>query len=174
VRLLTFVLERLYPGTRHGADGAAPAFFATVCRDQYTARQPLPAAPATPAYRGFSIVGFMADVCRRAGYGRQPAPPPLAAPATTIPALLLSGRFDPMTPDLYAAELAETFAAAVRVTIPDAGHSTLSQFDSCQTQLATAFLRAPATTRTLPCVGELRPPRFVRTPEEAASSLAAR
>ena len=66
MRLLTRLMEQVYPGLRHGAPGPSAAFFVVACRDQFTSRNPLPMVQGNPAHRGFSIVGFMSQVCSRA------------------------------------------------------------------------------------------------------------
>lgn len=173
LRLLGTLMEEVYPGFRRGAPGPGPAFFTIVCNDQYTARNPLPVAQANSDYRGFSIVSFMARVCAASprDHGPGPAPVPLRA---DIPTLLLSGRFDPMTPDPYAAELARDLPRARHFTIADSGHSTLSVFDSCQTEVAQQFLDSLDPARTPGCLAELPQPRFILQGDEAEALLSGR
>lgn len=170
VRLLARVMEYVYPGLRNGAPGPSAAFFATVCRDQFTRRNPLPAVPGNPDYRGFSIVSFMSEVCAsKADIAASRSPP--APVASAVPTLLLSGRFDPMTPDVYAYEVAATLKRAARVTIGDSGHSTLSDFESCQTRVAERFLSDLQTKLDDPCLADVRRPRFVTIHEDAVALL---
>ncbi|GMV02121.1 MAG: hypothetical protein AMXMBFR52_17770 [Burkholderiales bacterium] len=172
-RLLRTMLENVYPGFRHGVPGPSAAFFAIVCNGQYTRRNPLPMARANAAYRGFSIVSFMGDVC--GGHVRdaraKPAPQARRLP---VPALLLSGAFDPMTPETYAIELARMLPHAWRVTIPASGHSTLSEFESCQTEVARQFLESLATGPIPACAAHLPGPAFVVSMDEAGKVMAAR
>lgn len=173
LRLLTSLMEYVYPASRLGAPGPSAAFFAIVCNDQFTSRNPLPAAPSNADYRGFSIVSFMALACESAARGREPNPKPDPI-RSTVPALLLSGRFDPMTPDVYAASLAEYLAHARVVVIGDAGHSTLSDFAACQTEVALQFLDTLDTSRLHPCLAQEHRPRFVTGIDEALRMLAPR
>lgn len=168
--LLVAMMETVYPGFRAGAPGPGPAFFAIVCNDQYTSRNPLPAAPANPAYGGFSITGFMAEVCAKASQGR----PPTSFPRSTsigVPALLLSGRFDPMTPDLYAVELARILPRSLRILVPASGHSTLSDFEGCQTLAARRFMDTLDPAKPHECLGSLPRVKFILDPQEARSLL---
>jgi len=167
--LLTALLNRVFPGPALAETGPAGMFFATVCRDQWTVRNPLPAGE--PQYGGFAITSFMDRVCSdpALGYGNSPAP---GAVSSNVPTLLLSGRFDPMTPDLYAEQVAAAFSRAWIVRIPDYGHSTLSGYTACQTVLARSFLDEPRDVRGFACLAELGPPEFVLTVEEAQARSA--
>lgn len=158
-RLLTSMIENVYPGFAHGAPGPGAAFFTIVCNDQYTARNPLPIARADVAWRGFSIVSFMGTVCQHSLHDAAAKRAPQAV-RMRVPTLLLSGRFDPMTPDLYAIELAHSLARVWRVTIPASGHSTLSEFESCQTQIAQQFLDRLARGPMPECAAHLLGPAF--------------
>ncbi|MGE0582782.1 MAG: alpha/beta fold hydrolase [Steroidobacteraceae bacterium] len=167
-RLLTRLMDRVFPAPRNGPQGTAPVFFATACRDQFSPRHPRLPLPGNPDYRGFSIVSFMEAVC-----GAMAPTPRLARPAplrSFAPALLLSGAFDPMTPWQYAREVARTLPHALRVVIPDAGHSTLSDFEACQTRLAVAFLDDPKAVRGDAC-GAGPGPRFVTSRDAALAGL---
>lgn len=168
--LLVNLMENVYPGFRAGAPGPSPAFFAVVCNDQYTERNPLPLAPANPAHGGFSITGFMTAVCDADAQGRA-AGPFRRSPPIDVPAILLSGHFDPMTPDLYAAELAAILPRSLRVVVPASGHSTLSEFEACQTRAAQQFLDNLDPSRPHECLRALPRMQFVLDPGEARSLL---
>ena len=171
--LLAQLMEQVYPGTRSGAPGPTPAFFAIVCRDQFTRRNPLPTAPGNPDHRGFSIVGFMPRVCANVVGAAVSRPVPVRVRAT-VPTLLLSGRFDPMTPDVYALEVAADLPRATRITIQDSGHSTLSDFEACQTRVAQQFLARPGTTPGHRCLSEPHRPHFALHLDETTALLPAR
>lgn len=141
LRLLTHVMDQIFPAPRNGPGGASPAFFAFVCRDQFTADRPRHRAPANPVYRDFSIVSFMDEVCAKTIAHPQSRNVSLRS---TVPALLLSGRFDPMTPELYVQEAAAGLPNAIRFTAGDNGHSTLSDFAGCTSRLAVSFIDALA------------------------------
>lgn len=161
LRLLTQLMDRVFPAPRNGPSGASPAFFAFVCRDQFTAGRARSLAPANPVYREFSIVSFIDEVC--AGAGTRPAQriPALKSP---VPALLLSGRFDPMTPDLYASQVAADLPNSFFVSVGNSGHSTLSDFEACQTRLAAEFIDTLAAPSG--CAPESLRPAFIRSFDE--------
>jgi pimeloyl-ACP methyl ester carboxylesterase len=78
-------------------------------------------------------------------------------PAPDVPALIVSGRFDPVTPPSYGAAIAERSPASVHVEVPDVGHGALEHLGQCGRDLAAAFVADPAAGRdTLPtgCVAE--------------------
>jgi pimeloyl-ACP methyl ester carboxylesterase len=161
LRLLTQVMDRIFPAPRNGPSGASPAFFAFVCRDQFTRDRVASLAPANPVYRGFSIVSFIDEACADTVDRPRIRFDALESP---LPALLLSGRFDPMTPDLYARQVAAMLSQANFVAVGNSGHSTLSDFDACQTRLAVEFvetLRMPTS-----CAPQEMRPVFIRSLEE--------
>jgi len=149
--------------------GPVGTFFATVCRDQWTVRNPLPRPE--PQYGGYSMASFLGSICADSslGYGEAPAPVPLPS---DVPTLLLSGRFDPTTPDIYAEQVAAMFSQASVVRIPDFGHSTLSGYTACQTILASDFLDSPRDMRDFACLQQLAPPQFVLSVEAAQALFA--
>lgn len=174
LRLLTQLMDRIFPAPRNGPQGAAPVFFATACRDQYSPRHPRPLRPGNPAYRDFSIVSFMDRVCAAtAPVPRIARPAPLRS---RVPALLLSGAFDPMTPRQYAHDVARTLPNALHVVIADAGHSTLSDFEACQTRLAVTFLDDPgaahAEAARADACSKGSGPRFATRLEDVLAALA--
>jgi len=173
LRLLAALMEYVYPASRLGAPGPSAAFFSVVCNDQFTVRNPLPTVPANADYRGFSIVSFMQQACEAAAGGveRQPKPERIRS---SVPALLLSGRFDPMTPDVYATALADVLENARMIVIDDSGHSTLSDFTACQTEVALQFLDSPETVRMHPCLTQERQPHFVLGVDGALEGLGVR
>ena len=78
-----------------------------------------------------------------------------------VPALLLSGRFDPMTPDLYAHQVAAGLSNSTFVSVGNSGHSTLSDFDACQTRLAVEFI--DTLSPPVGCATESLRPAFMRS-----------
>ncbi len=168
LELLTLLAERVFPAPANAGDSAAGAFFAIVCQDQYTrrtlGRNPLPRAEA--AYSGFAITSFMEAVCSDPdfNYGETPERPLFRS---SIPTLLLSGYFDPMTPDIYAEQAASLLDDANLLRIPDYGHSTLSGYTACQTEAAAAFLDDLQPRADRPCLADLPGIEFVLTTEQA-------
>lgn len=165
LRLLVSAMNNVFPAPAKGPMGTSPAFFAIVCRDQAPQRS----LEAGKTYRGFSIVSFMAKVCdAHIPEAERVAVEPLRS---AIPTLLLTGAFDPMTPDRYAREVAATLTRAKVMVVPNAGHSTLSDFAACQTQAARAFLDDLRVDRDAPCSSAIPPPEFIVDVEEALRRL---
>lgn len=85
------------------------------------------------------------------------ARPALAnAPVTSeIPALLLSGNFDPITPHAYAVQAQETLSAAFSYVLPHVGHGVLRS-DRCAVRMAKAFIADPASEPDSSCIANTR------------------
>lgn len=79
---------------------------------------------------------------------------------SSIPTLLLSGEFDPVTPPKYAAEVANTLSNALHVVIPKGSHANESE--GCVNRLSTEAVRAGAIKALdLSCVADATPRKFV-------------
>ncbi|HUA90100.1 MAG TPA: alpha/beta fold hydrolase [Steroidobacteraceae bacterium] len=81
---------------------------------------------------------------------------PLASP---VPALLLSGGDDPVTPPAYAAQAARGLTGALSLTLPGLGHGQLTA--PCMDRVLAAFLeRGTATNLEVSCLAADRPMPF--------------
>lgn len=89
------------------------------------------------------------------------ARPALAnAPVTSdIPALLLSGNFDPITPPSFADQAQATLSAAYSFVLPHVGHGTLRS-DRCAVRIATAFIADPMSAPDSSCIAATQPIDF--------------
>jgi pimeloyl-ACP methyl ester carboxylesterase len=85
---------------------------------------------------------------------------PSAAPfendpvVSDVPALILSGQFDPVTPPAYAAAAASTLPKSHVVVLPGYGHGVL--YEGCPMELMATFLADPESGPDPGCVAELR------------------
>jgi pimeloyl-ACP methyl ester carboxylesterase len=70
-----------------------------------------------------------------------------------IPALLLSGFFDPVTPPEYARQLEKTLSSAYSYTFPANGHGALLG-DACAANIVSEFLQDPAQPPDTSCIEE--------------------
>ena len=87
------------------------------------------------------------------------------APVTSdTPALLLSGRFDPITPPPFAAAAARTLSRAQLVVFPSGAHGALG--DPCPNAIVAAFLVDPTAAVNTTCTADSPMPDFV-TPTDA-------
>jgi len=94
----------------------------------------------------------MVDACRvwgvRAAGVRESLPV-----VSSIPTLLLSGRYDPVTPPTYAASAASRLARSFAVVFPDMGHwLTANPVSRCPQTLALQFLENPNLRPSDPCL----------------------
>ena len=83
---------------------------------------------------------------------------------SAVPALLLTGLYDPITPPQYARLAGSRLVNSYYFEFPSAGHDVLSN-EPCADELAKLFLDDPTRLPTHDCLGELQPPDF-RPPAE--------
>jgi pimeloyl-ACP methyl ester carboxylesterase len=86
--------------------------------------------------------------------------------ASDVPALLLSGTADPVTPAAYGREAARGFSHAVQIEVPDQGHGQIVQ--PCVDRVMASFLELAATPAKVArldgsCLTALRPAPFFLT-----------
>ncbi len=155
--LLQHLLSRVFPAPALAEDAAAGAFFAVVCRDQY--RPALLPGAEDDHFGGYALTSFMGSVCAAPGldYGDFPLVAPLVS---DVPTLLLSGNFDLITPPRYASRVLEGLSRGVLAQVPNYGHSTLSGYTACQTDVAAAFFNHPESPLDMTCLEALPPPQF--------------
>lgn len=169
VTLITALMNKVFPAPMNNEPSAAGAFFAVVCADQYTRRAPLRLA-GSGDFDGFSITSFMEQLCSdpKLPFGNKPAPKPVIS---DIPTILLSGKFDPITPLHYAKDVQKGLTNSSLIRIQNYGHSTLSGYTECQTHLASAFLNDLEPKDQEPCLASIPPISFVTSLETAYEML---
>ena len=90
----------------------------------------------------------------------RPAPEQITTVVTKdIPALLLSGAYDPATPPHWAEYAAESLKTSWHYVFPAASHGVL-EAEPCAVLLMQDFLADPRLQPADGCVSELRPPAF--------------
>lgn len=96
-----------------------------------------------------------------------PAAPEMISQAITsdVPALLLSGAYDPATPPHWADFAAAHLSRGWHFVFPNVGHGVLDS-DECAAELMRVFLADPLTAPIAECFAQLGPPAFVE-PEHA-------
>lgn len=72
-----------------------------------------------------------------------------------VPALLLSGHYDPITPPVYAEMASETLETAYRYVLPHVGHGVLRS-DRCAIDIALDFINAPLSEPDSSCIARTR------------------
>jgi pimeloyl-ACP methyl ester carboxylesterase len=84
----------------------------------------------------------------------RPAPAGASAPVVSdVPTLLLSGRFDPVTPPEYARDAATALSSSYQVEFPTDSHVSLST-GPCPLGIARAFLAMPDQQPQASCANE--------------------
>ncbi len=101
---------------------------------------------------------YTQEVCSR--WGVKDLGPSVDAPVDSpIPTLLFSGRFDPITPPAYAAEVAKSLPDSYIFTFPNTGHGALNSID-CARSIAESFWDDPSRAPESSCTATLAPPTF--------------
>ena len=73
---------------------------------------------------------------------------------SAIPALLMTGQYDPVTPEAFAASTAEGLSVAYRYSFPGQGHAPVWTVwsDDCAAGIAQQFLLDPVTAPDASCI----------------------
>jgi pimeloyl-ACP methyl ester carboxylesterase len=118
-------------------------------------------AALAATYLGTSELDGLGVVCGI--WPRGPVPPDLHQPLTSdVPALLLSGSADPVTPPAYAQQAAAGFARHREIVLPGFGHGQLTA--PCMDRVMARFLEsADPATLDVACTQEARPMPFFLT-----------
>lgn len=136
------------------------------CQEEYGSTQNrdyagmLQAHPHLDGFLRYPVEGA-ATLTRLCDLWQAKARPALAnAPvASDIPALLLSGNFDPITPPSYADQARETLSTAYSFVLPHVGHGVLRS-DRCAVRMAKAFISDPHTEPDGSCIAGARALEF--------------
>jgi pimeloyl-ACP methyl ester carboxylesterase len=110
------------------------------------------------SYIGPMMLDGMTAICKV--WPRGPVDPDFAKPLDSpVPALLLSGEFDPATPAAYGAAAARGFENALHLVVPGQGHGQLRL--PCVQKLIRRFIEH-ASSRNLDtsCIEVIRPAPF--------------
>ena len=89
----------------------------------------------------------------------------LHAVKSDVPALLLSGAYDPATPPHWAQFAAGHLSRSWNVVFPHVGHGVLES-DECAGELMRAWLSDPLKSPDAACYASLRPPLFVEQDQD--------
>jgi pimeloyl-ACP methyl ester carboxylesterase len=114
----------------------------------------LPRAIAADAVEQFA---HMEDVC---AVWKVPTLPVHESLKSDVPALFLSGEFDPATPPAFAEASAGNFTRAYRYVFPGMGH-TDGFFSRCWTSIQFQFLDEPARAPDASCIADMPDGQFI-------------
>jgi pimeloyl-ACP methyl ester carboxylesterase len=79
--------------------------------------------------------------------------------SSTIPTLVLSGEYDPITPPAWGRLAADQLAEATFLLFPGVGHGVTVSAD-CPRQIMFGFLDDPPSTPDVGCMSDMGPPAF--------------
>ncbi len=118
-------------------------------------------AELAKTFLGTSQLDGLQAICRIWPHG--PVDPDFHQPLhTDVPALLLSGGNDPITPPRYAAQAARGFSHSLSLVIPGFGHGQLT--DPCMARIMAQFVdRGSASGLDTACTRHLSPMPFFLT-----------
>ena len=134
--------------------------FAVTCADRLPFTSDPPAAEDVGPF-GAAVIGEgIGTGCEL--WPVAPSPASAADPvASELPVLLLSGRFDPITPPDFAEAAAEHLPKATLVVRDGASHGTWG-FDSCVNRIVDDFVADPDTPLDTECASAERPVQWRR------------
>jgi pimeloyl-ACP methyl ester carboxylesterase len=146
-----FLFEGISYGAYYAVECSEEAPFARAAALSEAAGQVRPAVG-----RLYGDPAFL-NYCPR--WAPQPPDPRENQPVqSSIPTLLLSGEYDPVTPPAYAQRAAEGLTNARVIQFPGLGHATFTQ--PCPLRILTDFLDDPAPQPVAACLSAMGPPPF--------------
>ncbi len=80
---------------------------------------------------------------------------------STIPTLILSGEFDPITPPSWGKLASETLTNSWFLEFPGLGHDVLVSGSECPLNIALEFFDDPYSEPDRKCLGDLEPPDYI-------------
>lgn len=141
-------------------------YYAVQCGEEvrFTSPETLEALPeqfprlATYIARALTLTPDILTLC--AAWSTAPLNPiENEAVSSDIPALVLAGQFDPITPPAWAEEVAATLANSFYYEMPGVGHG-VTRSTSCGIKIALAFLANPTVEPDTACIAAQSPPPF--------------
>jgi pimeloyl-ACP methyl ester carboxylesterase len=135
--------------------------FAVTCSEdsQRWAEQPADTQPAKDAYLGSALMFGMSSIC--SAWPRGPVDKDFNEPLhSDVPALLLSGGNDPVTPAAYGERAAAGFKHGRHIVLPGQGHGQLAV--GCMPRLVAQFIDQRALADSdLKCLQNVAPAPFM-------------
>ena len=149
-------------GVELAADSAANAAFGTLLAITCSERLPFTSGP--PEDMGDFAAAVLGDGVAEGCESWTVHPPSLPAVApveSDLPVLLVSGRFDPITPPEFADMAAENLPAATHIVSSVRGHGIwVWNLDGCIDRIVADFLNDPGTPLDTSCALQERPLRW--------------
>jgi pimeloyl-ACP methyl ester carboxylesterase len=144
---------------------SAGVFYSLACReevpfDSYEDALALAAdlPPALADHFLFRFAYWQFRLCE--SWTIEPDDPVVNEPVSSdVPALILTGQFDPITPSEWGRLAAETLSNSFFYEFPGLGHGVMDR-DRCALQLGLRFLDEPTTEPDVSCLDDLSGPDF--------------
>lgn len=165
-----FYLEQIWPLFAFDRTVSDGMYFSVICAEDADfdpGEVPLDSLRPEIAATVEDTLGIFQDVCSY--WQVEPLPPSVDDPVTSeVPALLLSGQFDPITPPAFAAVADASLPNAYHVVDPYASHG-VAFGQACVDQIVLDFLNAPEMAPDPSCLearepGALVPPNALAVP----------
>jgi pimeloyl-ACP methyl ester carboxylesterase len=146
-------------------------YYSVVCSEDapFTSRAALTraAAPLRPEIRQSKLAHAKSTLAICAAWNVKAAPAAYNKPVTSsVPSLLLSGQYDPITPPQNAVEVARTLRNAHDYEFPGYSHG-VKLSSACGNRVTQAFLATPSATPNSSCLVTARGAPFVMPPPRA-------
>jgi pimeloyl-ACP methyl ester carboxylesterase len=148
--------------------GTTIMYGSVMCTDEvpFNSAADLDAATTDPAL-GETLISYFAsdvptmfDICDSYAGLLEDTPLSNEAVQSDVPALIVGGQFDPITPPAFSDVLAEGFSNAFVYEFPASGHGATTETD-CAQQVMTDFLTDPTTAPNITCIDEIPLLNFV-------------
>ncbi|HLZ61248.1 MAG TPA: alpha/beta fold hydrolase [Ktedonosporobacter sp.] len=105
--------------------------------------------------------GLLVDLDTCKVWNQKPVPVEQKQPVTSsVPTLILSGEYDPITPKTYAEQVKQSLNRSFLFSFPATGHGVLTT-NPCPDSIASAFLLNPGISPDASCVASMSEPNFL-------------
>jgi hypothetical protein len=155
-----------------GSDTSEGTYFSVECGEDapYTNEDQIMAAvhklpPALQSNAEASQIALY-DTCTQAWHVAKVDAAQKQAVKSSIPALVLNGEYDPITPPSLGQQAASTLSKAHSYTFPGVGHGAYLSGVACPHSMAVAFLSNPAKAPDASCIKAMTGPKWVTAPKE--------
>jgi pimeloyl-ACP methyl ester carboxylesterase len=151
------------------SDIALGDYISINCHDQIYATTPEEMGKAMARYAFPQALGFtwisdnpqiLFNVCKLWG-ARKPGSGENDPVVSDIPALILAGKYDPITPPAFAQQLSNHLSHSYVLVFPDQSHCPTVGEEQCPMAVVVEFLHNPEVKPKASCLEEMTPLRFV-------------
>jgi pimeloyl-ACP methyl ester carboxylesterase len=113
-----------------------------------------------PEIRPGILAGLQDDFAICQAWGQKPVPASQKQPVTSsLPTLILSGEYDPITPSSNAELAMQTLSRSFLFVFPATGHGVFST-NNCPDSIMSAFMQNPSVKPDASCIAAMTEPAF--------------